>query len=209
MSSIRGCISILAMALPALAVAAGPQIPGDLTVPPVPPTCYCGQRPMPGEPQGPPSFCQQQTADTQVPLQHGSCGAGCMTHSLAAAPALPRVPVQLDVDCPSGQRVQWAAYRLKGQETVVLVGTDTGKESFSTSFEVQPFSTQEVEASCRQALGGSWVPPGKHRNPAKATSVEARRRVEVWGKCALGPAAQPVRHEYLIRVRLTCEDRSF
>jgi len=71
----------------------------------------------------------------------------------------------------------------------------------------QVFSKDELEESCRVALGGNWPQPGGHKNKTKTVTRNLQETVKVWGQCT-GWANQVTRI-YPAKTRLTCEDQSW
>lgn len=190
-----------------LAILLAPTGPVDRSGPTIPtPAAICGnQRPMPGNPQGPPVVCQQEAIISPVPLAHGSCGVGCSTHVLVNdAAKSPKIEVGIDMSCPEGVGVKNLSYKIQGQSPVVLVAGSSGKSQFQDDREIALFSSGEIAAACEKALGGSWA-NGQHANFEMTVVITLWKSIRVEGTCFFMPR-QAV---YVLRQKVACVDQSF
>lgn len=199
--------TILVALLPLLAPVAPAN---DFAAPePVPVAAICidndSQRPMMGDPHGPPTLCQMKIG-IRFLLEHGSCGSSCNTHipvDPAAEP--PGIPVRLGLSCPAGQNVEGLSYQVMGQQEIFLVDGDTGSSTYTQSLEVNPFSKAELAAACERALGGRWLPGGSHSNLAEKVETTLKKSINVRGKCAF----EPRQKKYQVSLGVLCIDRDF
>lgn len=166
------------------------------------------QRPMMGDPHGPPIVCLEYL---MLPLffKHRSCGSACITHGPddPTAPP-PTLRVGLSLACPSSLRVWELSYRISGQDEVSLVVGGAGGSEYFESLELAPFSSAELASACERALGGSWLPGGAHSNTSPQISTRLQRSIQVKGKC--GSSRSPGRSKrYMLSLDVSCVDRNF
>ena len=154
-----------------------------------------------------PVLIQTGGTSAQVPMKHGSCGLDCGTHVLAVASGNLDVPFKISMNCPAGTRVKFLAYAMQGQEQVTVVDGATPSSSYSEDLDLQPFSTADLEESCRVALGGNWPLPGSHQNLKPKEVANLQEPVTVWGQCTGWP--DKAKRAYSAKLRLSCEDQSW
>lgn len=154
-----------------------------------------------------PVLIQTGGKTAKVPMKHGSCGLDCGIHVLATQTGNLRIPFKISMSCPSGSSVSFLAYRLKGFDQNKVVDGGPAPSKYLKELSLKPFSANELEAACQEALGGGWAKPGSHNNTQQKVTTNLQEKIEVWGQCT-GWANQ-VKRSYEARVKLTCEDQSW
>lgn len=153
----------------------------DLLVPPPKPIHDQGKEP----PVGPPPFASQVGGKTAtLPMEHGACGAGCMTHVAAVGAWSLKVPFEIGVDCKGGATANYLAYALQGKPQVVVLNGPTALPSYSKDLVLQPFSLAEAATACAASLGGPWVPPASHHNASSSAAANLAETIDVWSRCS-------------------------
>jgi hypothetical protein len=161
----------------------------------------------PTQPAATPSMKQLGSTTATVPMKHGSCGLDCGTHVLAQQTGNLDVDFKLEMSCPAGTVVTHLSYKPAGHNATAVVGAPTGASLFSQTLAAQPFSAAELEARCKQALGGDWPLPGSHRNASGAVQTSIQKSIEVWGQCS--GWANKTQRTWPVALSLTCQDKDF
>jgi len=154
-----------------------------------------------------PTLSQLGSSTALVPMKHGSCGLECGTHVLAVQNGNLNMQLQVGMSCPAGASVNHLSFKPTGQNATSVVAQSTGQSAYSKTLFAQPFSKNELESACQQALGGSWAEPGTHNNSSAEVKKTIVKSVSVWGQCT--GWANKVKRTYPVSLTLTCRDQSW
>lgn len=188
-----------------LTLLAPPTVAADRFAADVPPMAMrCEQRPMMGDPHGPPSVCVMND-EAVLEVRHGSCGSNCKTHEPTNDGARPAVTVRFDFACQESVKI--LSYRMLGWQRRSNVARNEEQSSLSLTRDIHPFSADEVKAACARALGGSWPKTGKHANSKPKVETRLEKIMDLFGECVGSDEKRQNRSR--IQLVLTCKDEDF
>jgi hypothetical protein len=147
------------------------------------------------------------TAFANVPMEHDSCGIDCGTHSLATTTGNLKLPVEITVGCATGQHVEYVAYQVEGQFLQVLVNAEQPTGSYEQTQQIIPNSVNVLEATCRDALGGSWALNNPHPSVDEEESELLIKSVTAKARCT-GDAGNTTA-QVTTKTQLTCIDQDY